>query len=60
MMPEFMVSFCLATAERRVAAAGYLRSSPFPTVSWKALRSNLTSQPSRSSVGSGLETDRKD
>jgi hypothetical protein len=30
MTPEFMVSFCLATAVRRVAAAGYLRSKPIP------------------------------
>lgn len=29
MTPEFMVSFCLATAVRRVAA-GYLRSKPVP------------------------------
>jgi hypothetical protein len=52
MTPEFMVSFCLATTD-------YLRSNPFLTVSRKAQRSNLTSQPSRSSVGSGLESDRK-
>jgi hypothetical protein len=28
--PEFMVSCCLATAVRRVAAAGYLRTKPIP------------------------------
>lgn len=30
MTPEFMGSFFLATALRRVAAAGYLRSKPIP------------------------------
>lgn len=48
MTPEFMVSFCLATAVQRVAAAGYLRGAaifPYSELEGAEIKPDLPTLP---------------